>query len=289
MSAFTVFGFLYFLLFGRLPKEITFRSLTNIKSWKVILFIFDFLFLKTWESSRLICRLFNSDIFEIVKIDGLFGRLSFDEFVGTINLLVLISKLGKMNRSWLLTIVLILKGIFVIKTYLLAGIWVDVCLSRPKLWSSCRLSLRLNILKLIKIKTLILLLILNRKFHALIHAFFLNIRRFLNLSRKRIINNTCVIYFILSWGYFLERSLLTYWIKFLPADGRIELLPTSFKGIYLLSWDVLYFFFLFTYDLALCLKRILLITLCKAMVHLEVKNWRFLLWELAFVVVIKRI
>ncbi len=182
------------LLFLSLSEKVVLWSLTNLKSIKLI-FILLLLFW-TWKSIKTIfVNRFILKVSKVRKINWFFAPLFLSKLIWSIYCVSLISELREMN--WLLVLVwkrFLLWDSFAIENYLLIWTSWNMMFSGRKWWCIYRVSLRgtRNILKLIKIKTLVILLLFNWKFPTIIQSLgrsiCFNFRFILCHCLKRIFN-----------------------------------------------------------------------------------------------------
>lgn len=259
--------------FLSLFKKVTSLILTHFKSIKILLFRFNVFVIKAWKLCKSIfaCRFFLKPT-KIREVKWLFTALFLNTFSRTIIEICLITKLREVNRFFIF-ILLRRLGInfFSLDNFFFRSCWIEWVSDYWKRWCIHWISLcTLNILKLIKIETLIRLSVFDRKLPTLIHLIHLfgiiNLGFIFCHSFKRIFNRN-IFGFILWNGNFFKRTLLAYRIIFLRLFWRFKLIFWCLEWI---AWLFIGPRKILTGSLKRVLKRILSLALCETLIHFKI-------------------
>jgi len=279
VTAFVIFRLINSVRFLSFLKKIAFLVFTHLKCTKFFILFLTFFIIKTWKLRKFIfASRFILKTTKIRKIKWFFTSLFLINFS-------LITKLRKMN--WFLIIILhrcLSRDSFFLWNFLLRSWWIEGLSNNRKRWSVNRISLwTRNILKLIKIKTLVWLFIFDGKLPALIHLIRIINLRFVLCHCLKWIFNREIFSFVQRHVYFFKWTLLTHRFIFLLLSWWFELIFWCFKWV---AW----LFIISGKILTCCLERILSFTFSEAFIHLEIQYWRsILLRNLTFTVILKRI
>jgi len=301
MSAFIIIGLFVNLRFLSLFEKVIFWSFTHLKSIEIVSFLC-LSFFESRESWKLVLwsRLVFIKLIKIREMDWFLAVFFPLKIFWPIGFLVSLSKLRK--PDWFFLIVrnrLLYWDSFILENSLsykfirfCSNFWIWKGWSVDGISSTSRISLiALNILKLVKVESFILLVSFNWKFPTFIHSFdslcFINWLVF-GHGLKRVVHVGLLDYFCLFDVNFFERCLLANGVKFLCIFRRLKFVFWRlFEGVCRLvvcSVQVV------ACCLKWILKRVLPFAFCKASVHFKVQNRRFVfLWNFTLAIIIEGI
>ncbi len=158
------------LRFLSLSEKVVFWSFTHLKSIKLIFILFLLFWTIKIIKSILMSR-FILKVSKVRKINWFFTPLFLSKLIWSIYRVILISELRKMNRFFVLVLKrFLLWDSFAVENHLLTWTSWNMMFNGRKWWCIYGVSLRStrNILKLIKIKALVILLLLDWKFPTIV-------------------------------------------------------------------------------------------------------------------------